>query len=379
MSNLINYIKRFTAFCAGMFTKRPKQPKARRRERIKTLWPEIRGKVETWEKAFSDKRVQAETKRYYGLRGEDILGEIYSSIPVWGAYCTTSGAEISAKLLQSMKIDLRASKSRSLSHVHIADRNVGGDDESMWNFGITVMSAHATSEIPRGFYAMDSGYLYTVKISHWSESKGHFLGDYRIVITNDGSVKPLYYYATEHQSIKSKNRQGYTRIPSSSWKPMCNNLDCIRFIVAAFNLSLERNFYWNCLVSSDGVPPIAFPVLDDDIARIFPKRQRNGAGKIVHWTRTHQRKTRAGVTSVRTHIRGNPEWEVDGKSVKITMPGKHHDCTNESVSVVTNKDDMLTVAVQGREYGVLSDKEMRNFVRGCRITDQRIELDSVAA
>lgn len=380
MNIILKYLK---YIISRLFPKKIK-PIQKRRERIRTLWPTIQKDVAAWEQCFSDKRIGKETVRYYHDSPEEILKQIYNNIPVYGAYCASENMEIRKSLIDCKQVDVRACKARSFSLVIISkelDKPKDKKESLMFNHGITTISAVASSKLPEGWYAMNTGLLYEISLSHWTISEGHALFYWFVVIDNDGYVHPLHQFRTEITSFKSKKSKGMTRIPRRGWVTMTHK-DCGGTIVATwFNFALERNAHWNCTVRSSGVPPIAFPVTNHDIARVFPSRQRDGKGKIVHWTRTHKRKTSDGFTNVKAHIRGNTWWNVDDKQVRITLPGKHHGMPSETAGVVVDineydsSDSVVIDPITGCEYTGCTNTRMIKLLSRARISQEEITLD----
>jgi hypothetical protein len=388
-------MKKFWRWVMFFFIKTKKEkPKKKRAKRIKTLWPSIKANVELWEECLSDTRCENASLAWYQCKPKELLKEIYENIPYYGAYCASDEAEICRiTSIENKKIDVRGARARTMSMVHFGEMDEskhnyssGRYDPHFFKDGITVISAVPCSDIPSGWYVFNTGVLFSVKWSHWTRKEGHSLHDLYVVIGEDGSVNPLWKISSSTTKIKGTRTRGkkakgyknYSYINTSGWVPMGGrkaSKSALESIAAWFTFNMERNAHWNCTVKSEGVPPIAFPVMSDDIARIFPKRQRDGSGKVVHWTRTHKRKTKDGYTNVKAHIRGNTWWEVDNKSVRISMPGKHHDMTTENAGVIHTGSSGSQVIDDrtGLEYNVVPENALSRLLRMTRVTEENID------
>lgn len=369
-----------------------------RRPRIKTLWPIIRDDVEYWGRCFTDKRVDWRDKKYMKRDPGETLDRIFRGIPPAGAYVSSPHGEVRHSFLDGCRVDQRACNVRHVSCVLIGSEREPKreEDHALGQAGITVISAIpcAASLLDHEWYVFNAGTLFEVDISWWTPIHGHALFTVFLVIDADGCVHPTWHHQSSPR-VATRRNGGKFLIPSRQWLPIggrrgwfgdgkpatdSRDLGLGRFLCAMFNFFLERNAHWNCTVKSLGVPPVAFPVLDHDIARIFPKRQRTGTGKIVHWTRTHRRRTKLGETNVRTHIRGNTWWEVDGKSVRITMPGKHHELPSEMVGVVepaaTGNHAVLTDNISGLVYAAVAPPAMYSLLSKANCAEEKIEVNA---
>jgi len=378
MSKLYNYIVSFFRyfFSKGEYVFKPKK---KYRDRIQTLWPSIVERVELWEECYRDTTCGTKMCSWYNTTPEELRKTILESIPIHGAYAYTDEAMVSDKVAEQARIPFSNLKGLSMSCVHFAVDMDGTNktDNSLLNeYGILVFTANPTDTLPKGWFAMDEGMLYNVKLSHWARGAGHYMTDTVVVLTPDKRVRNLWRYTQTARQIKCKKGAGYVSIPRVGWEPMLPDVNLVKHLAFYLSLSFERNAHWACTVRSAGVPPLAFPVLDHDIARVFPKRQRDGDGKIVHWARTHIRKTKQGLTSVKAHIRGNTSWDIGGRRVMITMPGKHHDLLTEMSSVTRSSDKFKVVQdpITGINIHVATDKVMNEGLSSAVITEQRVEM-----
>lgn len=382
-------------FLKRIFIKKPVTiTKKKRKPRVKSLWPEIESDVKLWEKVCTDYRYQISKKRMVGnVKAKEIVTNVLSSIPPWGAYFLKDhdNFEIKSCFVDEQRIDMRAFKPGSLFVVTAAEKMTGKEDEPFSDYGVTITQAYSDDELFEGSYAMDEGYLYTVKFIHWCENRGHYAGNFQIIITVDGFIKPTWKYINNNVcrkiSKKRKSRMGRggkslpTAIPVSGWHEFGADKAAREYLAGIFTFNNDRNGYWNCVVRSQGVPPVAFPVLENDIVKVFPRHQRNGDGKIVHWTRTHKRKTKNGYTNVKVHTRGNTDWDIDGRNVRITLPGKHHDFLTElkSVSDSTNEETTDFVdSATGLTYSTIKKSVYQRLINRAFIKKEEIEIRNAA-
>jgi hypothetical protein len=356
------------------------KPNKKYRQRVQTLWPSIVERVELWEECYRDTTCHKKICDWYSVTPEELRKVILEAIPIYGAYAYTNEAMISDEAVEQAKIPFDNLKGLSMSCVHFAEDMDGTNKPQgtpFRDYGILVFTAAPTDELPKGWFAMDEGMLYNVKVSHWARGQGHFLIDGVVVLTPDKRVCNLWRYTQTAHQIKCKNKRGYVSIPQAKWMPMSGDAELVKELAFFLSLSFERNAHWACTVRSAGVPPLAFPVLDHDIARVFPKRQRDGDGKIVHWTRTHSRKTKQGLTNVKAHIRGNTSWNIDGRTVTITMPGKHHNMVTEikNVNCSRNKLTVIRDPITGINMYGAKDAVINKGLSNAVITKQEIEIE----
>lgn len=378
MSKLYNYIVSLFRYFFPVKADVPKHKK-KYRKRIQTLWPSIVERVELWEECYRDTTCHKKICGWYNTTPEELRRNILESIPIYGAYAYTDEAMLDSGVETKARLPYKDLKGLSMSCVHFA-KDMDGTNKPVGtpfkDYGILVFTANPTDTLPKGWFAMDEGMLYNVKISHWARGQGHILIDEVVVLTPDKRVCNLWRYMQTTHQIKCKKGHGYAAIPQAGWMPMSGDAELVKELAFYLSLSFERNAHWACNVRSAGVPPLAFPVLDHDIARIFPKRQRDGNGKIVHWTRTHTRKTKQGSTSVKAHIRGNTSWNIDGREVMITMPGKHHDLLTEISNVECSSDKFTVIRdpITGINMYGTTDDVMDKGLSNAVVTKQEIEM-----
>jgi len=378
MRKLYHYIVLLFRYFFPVETDAPK-PKKKYNKRIKTLWPSIVERVELWEECYRDTTCHKKICDWYSVTPEKLRKVILESIPIYGAYAYTDEAMISSDVETKARLPYKDLKGLSMSCVHFAEDMDGTNKPygtPFKDYGILVFTATPTDELPKGWFAMDEGMLYNVKISHWARGQGHFLIDMVVVLTPDKRVCNLWRYMQTTHQVKCKNKRGHVSIPQAKWMPMSGDAELVKQLAFFLSLSFERNSHWACTVRSAGVPPLAFPVLDHDIARIFPKRQRDGDGKIVHWTRTHSRKTKQGVTSVKAHIRGNTSWNIDGRNVRITMPGKHHKLLTEIKVIESDRGDFKVEQdhITGINVYTAASKIINKGLSDAVVVKQEIEI-----
>lgn len=388
------FIKKAVAWLKSLFVgQNPEATKPatvkRKRERQPTLWPSIRGKVTIWERCFNDARINKEFKKTtdFAGDGDDILVELKGAIPPFGVYSCSDNAEVRRSYIEkeTAQIDTRAIVPRTLAYTSIGSIDAPDDvnDVMVFEHGITILVAVPTLSMPDGWFAMNEGVLYEILYTNWTHKHGHDLVKLYVVVDEDGRVHPLWRYSVQHQTLKRKRGRGMVDIPCPHWTRMGGNDwgHIVSVFAAYMNLSLEREMYWNCTVKSESVPPIAFPVLSYDIARIFPKRQRDGNGKVVHWTRPHKRKTKNGYTNVRAHIRGNTWWNVDGRRVRITMPGKHHGHVTATPGATGVKSDLGDEYIDrdtGLRYVGVGESRFLRLLNRAKVVKDEIEIKEIA-
>lgn len=370
MIKIFNFI---LSFIKNLF-KTNHAPQKKRAQRVKSLWPQIKKNVEMWESAMRDTRID----RFHVRRGDNpkyILKIIKEGIPAWGAYCCSDEWETYKDWVDSTHIDCREFYPGSAHIALIGKSDVCGPHDNMLEYGVNIITLIKTSELWDKTYSMHPGQLYEISHSHWTRNYGHVILHGQIVICDNGDVYPTYGMVTNEKKTRSKH--GFNYIPSRSWQATTpNNL---KDLAVWLNFCLERNAYWNCTVRSNGIPPLAFPVKEHDIVRVFPRYQRDGYGKIVHWTRVHKRKTKRGETFVRAHIRGNTEWAIDGRTINITMPGKHHGCLTENETVLVpdndlSKCELIKDRITGLYYTGAGKSIIHKLINRGRVTNEEIEI-----
>jgi hypothetical protein len=85
-----------------------------------------------------------------------------------------------------------------------------------------------------------------------------------------------------------------------------------------------------------------------------------------------------GLTNVKAHIRGNTSWNIDGRTVTITMPGKHHNMVTEikNVNCSRNKFTVIRDPVTGINMYGAKDAVINKGLSNAVITKQEIEMES---
>lgn len=96
------------------------------------------------------------------------------------------------------------------------------------------------------------------------------------------------------------------------------------YLCLAINFFQMMEYHWYARIF-DGRGAVQMSITVEEAKTLFADRvtakAKDGRRKrIIHWVKSH---TRSTGSNVRTHFRGEREFEIDGKSVIIQMPGKH--------------------------------------------------------
>lgn len=357
-------------------------PKKKRREPVKSLWPSLIEHVEQWEEAARDDTVHwSMSSQKTGRPAREFVRELYAAVPLWGAYAASDYAEVRESDIGARKIDQRAYRPQSLCFAWYGPNGPQrkfGHDDNILTTGITLMTAVKSTELHKNTYPMHGGALYDVQMTHWERGDGHSAIFQQVIIDDDGVVHPTWFWHTAVADVKHRqhDKKHHARPKNRTWMPVGGRDMWVPILTASsFNFCSERDAHWNCVVKSDSVPPICFPVMSHDIARVFPSRQRDGDGRIVHWTRAHKRATKNGDVIVRTHIRGNTAWNIDGRHVQIMMPGKHHSLAG-TIEAVSDDSvaDFIKDPITGMVYGAIGDSLMRKLLSRAVVSVEKIEV-----
>jgi len=366
-----------------------KTKKRNRRPTVKSLWPDISEKYDLWVECVNSRKIDYKNSHIKkGTNPKILIDTIFDQIPIWGGYVNYEKDEIEVKYINEYepRIDNRVHKPGHCCSVWIADDMEGGDQENILESGITILSAGLAKGLNPGTYSFNNGFVYDAEISNWTRQDGHWLAQGQFIVDLDGYVHDTWHYATTTTKIAAKRRKrgrdSVSYIKSNGWRPCLNDKKAKSTFAAMFNFYQRRDGFWNAVVREEGVPPLAFPVIEQDIARVFPARIRDNkqGTHIVHWTRTHKRKTKSGYTNVKTHIKGNVESEIDGKFVKIIMPGKHIEMPSSIKSVVGDcgQEETIVDPKTGIKYGVIEENLFRKLCRSAVIKTEKIELKGAA-
>jgi hypothetical protein len=198
---------------------------------------------------------------------------------------------------------------------------------------------------------VNNGDVYVVTLYYDDLKRGGLRdpAEFAVLVTRDGSVRPLRQRDVEYKEIRSKKRgAGYRAGPNtftiarSVWRvdPFWSQAarekgkDVAEFLTETFVMAV--NFFavgavggmTRVDVSRDGLHAI-FSVDPARTSYFFKDRKmnvtKNGSRRrIFHIVSPHERKRGDRKVGVKMHFRGERRFEWNGYSVAISIPGRHH-------------------------------------------------------
>jgi hypothetical protein len=233
-------------------------------------------------------------------------------------------------------------------------------------------------------YSKGSVYVLTV---YWDDGKkkGGYPAEYAVGVDPDGTVHVLRTLNSSVERPKSRGKNGQkgkaAAIPVRRWgidpywndcvarptemgetpEQFMKNLFCwVADLFERANASMTR-----VAVKKDGMKAI-FSVGIERTPYFFRDRDRDDNGqrkKIFHIVRAHRREVGGKQQAVRTHFRGEREFDWNGYQVEITVPGWHHfDMMDFNVEGHSCADDEPKTpdTIEGGEVADFLNNAMKN-------------------
>ena len=117
------------------------------------------------------------------------------------------------------------------------------------------------------------------------------------------------------------------------------------------------------------------------LAHIKEKQKMERKAKAEAEAAQAQQRAREAATADKVHTRGNTDWDIDGRNVRITLPGKHHDFLTElkSVSDSTNEETTDFVdSATGLTYSTIKKSVYQRLINRAFIKKEEIEIRNAA-
>lgn len=261
---------------------------------------------------------------------------------------------------------------------------IGEDDES--HFGVKISYICKVERRPESVQP-HTGVMYAVTV-YWADRKdkniriknGHAFRFY-IGINNDCTTTLLKEKKIKYHQIKSK-KSGTISIPQITWsypeefyylsgqknETPQEYANDIFWIAANFsdqnNMGLRISAFKDNITAAFNVDMLRTPYFFKDRSTVTTK---NGSKKkIFHIVRPHTRVNADGSnTHVKTHFRGEREFNWNGYSIIISMPGYHHRDFNNMDFGVLNYDESEEIPrkrgiINAEKFGKVLLSELRN-------------------
>lgn len=296
---------------------------------------------------------------------------------------------------KSQKVDV----SRGLpSFLAIANVNPDGqlrcDDGEPQSEGIWIIKQ--LDRLRPGVFPTGPGYPFEIQFiwhleKNYRDMKAGNCGlSHYFTVDSDGGIHRVAYWQKSRTEIKTR-RNGVVRIPhmTRSTEALFDNLRPNEKSHMSFEERIAFLFRcWSWMDSqwqarftgSDGTVIIGSS--PQGLKRVFRRKDRRveRSGRIVHWVSAHQR---TGTRPVRTHIRGERVFNVDGYRVALSLPGKHIQMRNSRSIIEFLGEEVTADPVHYRFAGsklmrLLSRADLETAKRAEQARQDAIELGHIA-
>lgn len=202
----------------------------------------------------------------------------------------------------------------------------------------TVWKLQRLERLPIECYARGPGWPYVLEcILGWDTRMQHRLR-FHMTIAVDGQISIAATATNDTVVIRHARGQSFgnsrhserssyfsqrgfkvfDKFPSETWKKAT-----VASFVSALVDIFQSQFLFPIITAVDHIGrSVRLSATESELKDIFHDRHRDGTGKkrpLMHWVRSHNR---TGSKPVRTHLRGDTEFQLDGISFHIAMPGK---------------------------------------------------------